>query len=231
MKSYLLGFFGLLISFILVFWFYKFIDLRKEKSTKRKILFYSVIGLFAVLLYFLITLLFFKPQQDLEKETLINTILFSLFLTPLLEEFLYRRIILQHFLNLRKRGMILKDFFIICWFAFCLIIPTFILNTLGLLGSFSLKGLGITILSLLVPFFVILIYGKNNSKFTRYFVLITLIVFQAFLFTFGHGEYAGYGQLALGIMAVLLYIRSNSIIPPLIIHYAWNLLVLIKSFF
>jgi len=227
-KSYLLGFLGLVISFILILIGSRFLYLNKEKSTKRKILIYSIIGSCIVIFLGVIGILYFKLETD--KDTLFNTILFSLILTPLLEEILYRRIILQHVLNLRDKKIIWKDLFVIIWIAFSLIISTIIFSQLGWIGSYSIKALGIIAISLIVPFGVIWFYSKFKSKFIHYGILATLIIFQGFVFAFGHGEYAGYGQLILGIVTIVLYLKSKSIVPGLVSHYVWNLIIFLNNF-
>ena len=230
MKSYLLGFLGLSISLILICILSKFLYLNKGegKTTKRKVLIYSIIGSCVVVFLGIIGILYFKPETD--KDNLFNTILFSLLLTPLFEEILYRRIILQHFLNLKDKKILWKDFFVIIGLAFSLVIPTIIFNYLGWLGSYSIKALGIIIISVIIPFGVMWFYGKFKSKLINYGVLVVLIIFMGFLFAFGHGEYAGYGQLILGIITIILYLNSKSIVPSLISHYVWNIIIFLNNF-
>lgn len=227
-KSYFIGFLGLLISFILILIGLKFLYLNKEKSTKRNVLIYSIIGSCIIIFLGIVGILYFKPETD--KDTLFNTILFSLILTPLFEEILYRRIILQHFLNLKNRKIVWKDLFVIIGIAFPLIIPTIIFSQFGWLGSYSIKALGIIAISLIIPFGAIWFYGKFKSKFVHYGILITLIIFQGFVFAFSHGEYTGYGQLILGLITIILYLNSKSIVPGLISHYVWNLIIFLNNF-
>ncbi|MDO8508179.1 MAG: CPBP family glutamic-type intramembrane protease [Nanoarchaeota archaeon] len=228
MKSYFLGFLGLLISLILICIVSRFLYLKKEKSTKRKIIIYSIVGSCLVIIYVIIGTLYFK--QEVDRDSIFNTILFSLMLTPLFEELFYRRIILQHFLNLKKKKIRLKDILVIIGIGFSLIIPTFIFNYLGLLGSYSIKSLGIIAISLIIPLGVIWFYGKFKSKLANHFILVVLVIFQGFVFAFGHGEYAGYGQLVLGLITIILYINSKSIVPSLVSHYVWNVIVFLNNF-
>ncbi len=225
MRSLFLGFLGLFISFILILIISKFLNLRKDKPKKRNILLYSLIGILAIIGLAIYGI--FNFQQEQERDTLVNVIVFSLLLTPPLEEIIYRRIILQHFLNLSSRKIKIRDLFSSFLVAISLIVPTFLFLSLGWLGSFSLKKIIYIPFFTLFPIATIFIVSnlKIQTRLNQYIILIS----QAAIFAFGHGVYATMMHFYSGIIYGLVYFRSKSIIPPLVAHYMWNLIVFFYS--
>ncbi|MEK6888804.1 MAG: CPBP family glutamic-type intramembrane protease [Nanoarchaeota archaeon] len=227
MKSYLLGFIGLCISFILLYILFRSFPKKDEKPTRRKIIIWSIIGTLTIITYFSIGLFFYKPET--EKIDLISTIIFSLGLTPLLEEIVYRRIILQYFINLKKRKIFKIDFIIPLIIGFAFILPNFIYYYLMHIGTFSIKEEGLVFLLAFLPLISIATLRLKFSKLNGYIMLGVIIISQAFLFTLSHGDYASKIHIITGLVYGILYLQTESIIPPLIAHYLWNTLIFVNN--
>lgn len=228
MRSYLLGFLGLIISLAFVVIICKFLYLKKQNTTKKRVIVWSILGAIIILSLGIIGMLYFEQETD--KEEIFSTIIFSLILTPFLEEILYRRIILQHFLNLKDRKIRWRDFFIVGLIWTGLVIPTLLFNYFGWLGSFDKNALYFSGLFLVIPFISIIFFNKFSSPLNKYLLPAIIILSQAFIFTFGHGEYAAKLHLYTGLVYGLVYIGSKSILPSLVSHYLWNIIVFANRF-
>lgn len=228
MKSYLLGFLGFALTIILLSLVARHLYLRKENADTRKTIIISVIGLLIILIYFFIIKSLFGFQTD-EKDSLLYTILFTLLITPLFEEIIYRRWVLQHYLNLTKEKIKLKHFTFGIWIALSFTLPTLIFFLFGWINSFSIKNYSIVFLFSLFPLVIMFFLQNNKSKLNNLLIIFVIIVSQSFLFTMGHGDYASKFHLATGLLYGILYLSSKSIIPSLAAHYIWNLLIFIYS--
>ena len=228
MKSYFLGFLGFALTIILLALISRYFYLRKEKSNKRAILIFSAIGFILILAYFYITKYFLGFQTD-EKDSLFYTILFTLVITPFFEEMIYRRWILQHYINLSTEKIKINQFFVSFWIALSFILPSLIFFVLGWIGDFSIKNSFIILLFAVLPILIIFLLQFNKLILNKWIILFVILTSQAFLFTLGHGVYASKSHIATGLLYGILYLSSKSIVPPLVAHYTWNLLIFIYS--
>jgi membrane protease YdiL (CAAX protease family) len=228
MKSYFLGFIGFALTILLLVLISRYLYLRKEKTDKKRILIFSIIGIVLTLSYFYITKYFLGFNTD-EKDSLIYTILFTLLITPFFEEVIYRRWILQHYFNLSKGGMKMKYFIISLWIGLAFILPSFIFYILGWISEFSIKSSLIILLFASLPIIIMFLLQQTKSSFNKFVTLFVILVSQAFLFTFGHGVYASKAHIVTGLLYGILYLSSRSIVPPLIAHYTWNILIFLYS--
>ena len=228
MKSYLLGFIGFALTILLLSLVSRYLYLRKEKADKKKILIFSIIGVVLTLSYFYITKYFFGFNID-EKDSLMYTVLFTLLITPFFEEIVYRRWILQHYHNLSRHGVKITHFLSGLGIVFAFILPSFLFYIFGWVGDFSIRDSLIITFFALLPILTILLLQKNKTYFNKWIVLLVILVSQSFLFTFGHGVYASRAHIVTGLLYGILYLSSKSIVPPLIAHYTWNILIFVYS--
>jgi len=228
MKSYLLGFLSFALTILLIVLVLNFLDLRKEKPNKKKTLIYSFFGISIIIIMFYISKSIFGFQT--EKDTLFFTILFTLIITPFFEEIFYRRWILQHLINIKDRQIKIKDFLVMLWIGLALIIPNIIFFLLGIISAPKLSSFKFIILFSILPIIFIYLLKNYKTRTNNYLLIFVMIFSQAVLFTFGHGDYTAKMLLFTGILYGILYLGSKSIIPPLIAHYVWNVLIFIYSF-
>lgn len=220
---------GFALTIILLALVSRYFYLKKEKSNRKIISLASVAGVLLILIYFFVTKYFLGFQTD-EKDSLLYTILFTLLITPFFEEIIYRRWILQHYYNLSKDKIKIKSFIVAVWIALAFTLPTLIFFLLGWVGEFPIKNYAIILLFSLLPILIMFLLQFNKSKLNKWTILLVVLISQAFLFTFGHGVYASKSHIVTGFLYGILYLSSRSIIPPLIAHYTWNLLIFIYSF-
>lgn len=220
MASFILGFTGLLISFVAIFFTLVF----PKKPEANKVILSSIIAfILGLILFFIINS--FTTVTSLEVP-LWEAIVFTLLITPLFEELLYRRIILQYFINIEKFKFehVLKT----CLAGIFLVLPTILFLQLGWVYDNH------KIFLLLIPFFMILpsllvlLYNRSN-RINFIFYLVMILVFQAFVFLMMHGDYAAWTLIIVGLLYGTLYLITKSIVPPLTAHYTINLLILLKQ--
>jgi len=63
-------------------------------------------------------------------------------------------------------------------------------------------------------------------------VRVPIVIASAFAWTLAHGQYGGYDMIVLfclGLTLAAARVRTDSIVPPLLIHSAWNVAVFMNS--
>jgi len=220
MQSYILGFIGLLVSFVAILLIIGFPDKQK---TKRIYLWSIIAFISSIILYFIISL-FSKPP--VLETSIFETIIFTLLITPLFEEILYRRIIFQHFININKfeSKYILKGFLI----GISLIIPTLLLYLIGFINVSKFSLLFFILFFSILPSLAIFIYKKDN-KFKSFVYYLIILFSQTMIFVLMHGDYAAKMLIVMGLFYGVLYLASKSFVPSLTAHYTINLLIFLKQ--
>ncbi len=220
MQSYILGFIGLLVSFVAVLLIIGFPDKQK---TKRIYLWSIIAFVSSIILYFIISL-FAKPP--VLETSIFETIIFTLLITPLFEEILYRRMIFQHFININKfeSKYILKGALI----GVSLIIPTLLLYLIGFINISKFSLLFFILFFSILPSLAIFVYKKDN-KFKSFIYYLIILFSQTMIFVLMHGDYAAKMLIVMGLFYGVLYLVSKSFVPSLTAHYTINLLIFLKQ--
>ena len=220
MQSYILGFIGLLVSFVAVLLIIGFPDKQK---TKRIYLWSIIAFVSSIILYFIISL-FAKPP--VLETSIFETIIFTLLITPLFEEILYRRMIFQHFININKfeSKYILKG----ALRGVSLIIPTLLLYLIGFINISKFSLLFFILFFSILPSLAIFVYKKDN-KFKSFIYYLIILFSQTMIFVLMHGDYAAKMLIVMGLFYGVLYLVSKSFVPSLTAHYTINLLIFLKQ--
>lgn len=223
MKSYIIGFIGLLLTFSIFLLIRKYFNLNKTDNIKpNRVLFYSFLGvIISAVLFYLFKTIFPIPESEVD---LWERILFTLLLTPLIEELIFRKGILGYFINLEKKTLTKEDFLINFLLFMALTLPSALFYFIGLICPYDSLKL-IMLVFLLVP----LVLLKFNSHKNHKLYLLLILISQTFIFVLSHGVYASKPLIATGLLYGILYLQSRSIVPPLIAHYVHNLLVFIYT--
>jgi membrane protease YdiL (CAAX protease family) len=217
-KSYIIGFLGLFLSLLFIFTFKKYLNIKKTKSNKRLVLIYSLFGILCSGALFYLLKIFFP--LNFSESSVLERVAFTLLLTPLAEEILFRRIIFQHLLNLEKIRFNVRSLLVGFGIYTSLILPSLILFSIGWIYEFDKLKL-LMIFFLLIPF--LFLFDKNKTPKNFYFIIV--LISQTFIFLLSHGVYASKPLIATGLLYGILYFKSRSILPPLIAHYVHNLLI------
>ncbi len=222
MNSYFLGFIGVSLQLILILSIKSYLHLEREKPNLKDQFIWTIVGLIGTLFLFFLLKVFLPIDEN--KSSLYNAIFFILGVTPLLEEFLYRRVILQHFLNLKEQSFSIKELLALIWMSISLIIPpTF-------LGQYTLKHILYTFVAFLLPFCYFSFKKSERKKpFINCLSNLIFLISQDVLFVLGHGSSASMSLFFTGFLYGFLYLESKTIIPSLIAHYFYNFLIFIYS--
>ncbi|MGB9748382.1 MAG: type II CAAX prenyl endopeptidase Rce1 family protein [Candidatus Woesearchaeota archaeon] len=134
--------------------------------------------------------------------------------------------IFQYFLNLENKKIKMHDWILPLFLAIILALPSIIFYFLDWIENISYLQLVFTFLFLFIPMiFTSLV--KNQSKFIKYTYVLLILMTQSMIFALSHGVYVSKVHFYSGLIYGFVYLKSKSIIPPLISHYTWNFLMLI----
>src|SRR3989344_3543828 len=166
----------------------------------------------------------YKPRLSI-----LNKILFSMILSPIIEESLYRYLVLGIILYKIQKRISFYDFLIFSYIAFALLIPGILFYTTKLVSNKPDFILLVFVISIPVIGFGLQKLSKKGyylKKFLDYYVIFMV----AMLFFLSHHVFASQSQFIGGIFFGFLYYKSRNILPPITAHFVYNLLVAFKPF-
>jgi len=164
-----------------------------------------------------------------DERSIFNKILFSMILSPIIEESLYRYLVLGIILYKIQKRISFYDFLIFSYIAFALLIPGILFYTTKLVSNKPDFILLVFVISIPVIGFGLQKLSKKGyylKKFLDYYVIFMV----AMLFFLSHNVFASQSQFIGGIFFGFLYYKSRNILPPITAHFVYNLLVAFKPF-